>query len=359
MRVLLTNNGLAMRAGTELYLRDVALGLLERGHQPVVYSTVLGEVAEDLRQATVPVVDHLGKLTVTPDIIHGQHHLETVTALLQFPSVPALYVCHGWLPWVEAPPRLPRILRWIAVDDTVHDRLVLESGIPPDRVEVLLNFVDLARFRPRGPLPPRPARALVFSNLADESSHLPAVRRACRDAGIEVDAIGKRAGRRESRPEDQLQRYDLVFAKGRAALEALAVGCAVVLCDRAGAGPLVTADEMPRLRRLNFGIRALRQPVDVAWLQSQIRRYDPADTARASAALRLECGRETTIDALVALYEDLIEEFARGPRPTTKEEGAAFAEYLRALAPTLKDLHGRRRIRFGVLRRLASGSSGP
>jgi hypothetical protein len=180
VRVLLTNNGLAMRAGTELYVRDVALGLLERGHQPVVYSTVLGDVAEELRRATVPVVDHLGKLAVAPDLIHGQHHLETVTALLHFPSVPAVYVCHGWLPWVEAPPRLPRILRWVAVDDTVHDRLVLESGIPPERVEVLLNFVDLARFKPRGPLPSRPARALVFSNLPTSAA---TCRRCARPAG--------------------------------------------------------------------------------------------------------------------------------------------------------------------------------
>ena len=358
MRVLLTNNGLAMRAGTELYVRDVALGLLERGHQPVVYSTVLGDVAEELRRATVPVVDHLGKLAVAPDLIHGQHHLETVTALLHFPCVPAVYVCHGWLPWVEAPPRLPRILRWVAVDDTVHDRLVLESGIPPERVEVLLNFVDLARFKPRGPLPSRPSRALVFSNLADERSHLPAVRKACRAADIEVDSIGKRAGRHAARPEEHLGAYDLVFAKGRAALEALAVGCAVVLCDRAGAGPLVTADGLARLRRLNFGIRALQKPVDAAWLAGQIERYDAADAARASATLRRECGSATSLDALVALYEDVLEEFARQPRPTPEQEGAAFAEYLRALAPTLKDLHGRRR-KPGLLRRLASGSSEP
>ena len=59
MRVLLTNNTLANRAGTELYVRDVAIELLRRGHHPVAYSTHLGPVAEELRAATVPVIRSL------------------------------------------------------------------------------------------------------------------------------------------------------------------------------------------------------------------------------------------------------------------------------------------------------------
>ena len=54
MRILITNNGLATRAGTELYVRDLALGLLKRGHTPIAYSTKLGEVATEIRAATVP-----------------------------------------------------------------------------------------------------------------------------------------------------------------------------------------------------------------------------------------------------------------------------------------------------------------
>ena len=48
LRVLITNNTAAMRAGSELYVLDLARALLRRGHQPVVYSTVLGDVAESL-----------------------------------------------------------------------------------------------------------------------------------------------------------------------------------------------------------------------------------------------------------------------------------------------------------------------
>ena len=90
LRILITNNTLAGRAGTELYVRDIALALLNRGYHPIAYSSLLGEVAQELRAATVPVIDRLDALAVPPDLIHGHHHLETMTALLHFPRVPAI-----------------------------------------------------------------------------------------------------------------------------------------------------------------------------------------------------------------------------------------------------------------------------
>src|SRR5689334_10844702 len=143
MRVLLTNNTLGVRAGTESYLRDLAIELMRRGHHPVAYSTRLGQVAEELRAATVPVIGSLETLGEAPDIIHGHHHYETLTALMWFPETPAIYYCHGWLPWEEAPLVHPRIIRYVAVDELCRERLITEGGIDPGRIEVILNFVDL------------------------------------------------------------------------------------------------------------------------------------------------------------------------------------------------------------------------
>jgi len=147
LRILITNNTLDHRGGSETYVRDLAIGLLNRGHTPIAYSTQLGAVAREIRGASVPVIDNLDALAMPPDVIHGHHHVETMTALLRFPGVPAVSFCHGWIPWEEIPPRFPRILQYVAVDQTCRDRLILESGIPPDRVRVLLNFVDLERFK--------------------------------------------------------------------------------------------------------------------------------------------------------------------------------------------------------------------
>ncbi len=172
LKVLITNNTLGNRAGTELYVRDLATALLDRGHSPVAYSQHQGNVAEDLRKLSIPVISDFSTLTSPPDIIHGHHHLETMTALLQFPRTPALYVCHGWLPWEELPPHFSRIRRYVAVDEACLDRLVVENDIPEEKVELLLNFVDLDRFKRREPLPPKPGRALIFSNNIHEGNCL-------------------------------------------------------------------------------------------------------------------------------------------------------------------------------------------
>lgn len=84
MRVLLTNNTLSARAGSELYVRDIAIELMRRGHHPVAYSTQLGAVADELRGATVPVIGNLDSPGEPPDIIHGQHHYESLSAMLRF-----------------------------------------------------------------------------------------------------------------------------------------------------------------------------------------------------------------------------------------------------------------------------------
>jgi hypothetical protein len=62
LTVLITNNTLAPRAGTEMYVRDLALGLQRRGHSPVVYTTRAGEVARELRRATVPAAEYLRRV---------------------------------------------------------------------------------------------------------------------------------------------------------------------------------------------------------------------------------------------------------------------------------------------------------
>jgi hypothetical protein len=340
LRILITNHSLSNYAGTELYVRDLATQLLSRGHTPIVYSTQLGQVAQDLRAATVPVVDDLNSLAEPPDLIHGQHNLETMTALLHFPQTPAVYFCHGWLGRVESPPRFPRILRYVAVDETCYDRLVCEEAIPVERARVILNFVDLTRFRPRPPLPARPARALLFSNYASEDSSIGAVREACGRAGVALDVVGKMAGNVAAQPEQLLGRYDLVFAKGRCALEALAVGAAVVVCDAQGAGPLVTTRQLEDLRRLNFGVRVLqREKLDADTLAREIAHYDPHDAAEVSRRIRANAGLESAVDEIIALYREVIEEYQaggeRGGASASAEEGRAAAAYLRWLALSL------------------------
>jgi hypothetical protein len=335
MRILITNNTLDSRAGTELYVRDVATALLRRGITPIAYSTVLGEVAQELRMATVPVIDRLDALATPPDLIHGHHHLETMTALLHFPGVPAIYFCHGWLPWEEAPPTFPRILRYVAVDETCSDRLRHEHAIAEDRIRLLLNFVDLNRFKPRHPLPDRPRRALVLSNYVTEQRGLAVIREACARDGIKLDAIGASIGNPTNRPEQVLHGYDLIFAKGRAALEALSVGAAVVLFDAAGVGSMVTTANVEKLRLLNFGVRTLQNPVEAEVLKQEIGRYNAADAMQVSSWVRQTAGLDDALDRLLALYDDVLGEHRRNPVSDNLAELRAASDYLRRWVPNL------------------------
>src|SRR5260221_13798911 len=159
--VLMTNLVLSGRTGTEVVIRDLARGLQRRGHKPIVYSSYLGEMAHELESYTIPVVDDLANVAVTPDVIHGHHTLETAAAVLHFPNTPAVYVCHDWASWHDRPPRLPRVRRYVAVDYTCRDRLVCRHGIAEAAVNVIQNAVDLERFSPRAPLPSRPRRAVL------------------------------------------------------------------------------------------------------------------------------------------------------------------------------------------------------
>lgn len=331
LRILITNHFLRGRTGSELYVCEVAKSLLQRGHIPIVYSPQLGPTARDLRNATVPVIDDLDAIASAPDLIHGQHHVETMSALLRFPDTPAVFFCHGFFPWEETPPRHPRIVRYVAVDDTCFDRLVAENGIAEERVSVILNSVDLDQFLPRPPLPAKPVRALVFSNGAKESTHLSTVREACERSGLALDVIGADAGNASARPQDALGQYDIVFAKARCALEAMAVGAAVVLCDTMGVGPMVTMDELKRLRRLNFGVRTLRNNVDAGVLQKEIARYDPTDAAEVSRQIRTNAARSAAIDQTIALYDDAIREFNENGARDRDAEARAEAAYLRDL----------------------------
>ena len=156
MRILIVNVTLASRTGTETALRDLALGLKTTGHKPMVYSPELGEIADEIRASGISVFSHLEDLSDEPDIVHGNHHVQTVEALLKFRHARGLFVCHDRRAHMSAPPRLGRILRYVAVDYNCLERLTEEYGIPPHLTRVIYNSVDTRRFLARPPLPAHP-----------------------------------------------------------------------------------------------------------------------------------------------------------------------------------------------------------
>ncbi|MEA2337249.1 MAG: hypothetical protein QOE82_1256 [Thermoanaerobaculia bacterium] len=324
-RVLLATHSATAASGSDLYTRDLALALLRRGWQPVVYATVLGAVASELRQATIPVTSDIASIAAAPDVIHGNHHIETLTALARFPGVPALFVCHDALSWHSTPPRTPRIGAYIAVDRNCRDRMMLGHGIA--EVRILPNAVDLERFRRRAPLPPRPQRALLFSNAAFDDS----IAAACSARGITLDVVGKAAGNATDHPEEILGNYDIVFGKARCALEAAASGAAVIVCDARGLAGLLTSRDLDAMRGLNFGMRLLQRPITEEAIGAEIDRYDANDAAKVTDAVRETAGVDLLAEQFIELYESL-------PRVsmTAEEDLCAIADSLSHLSKDIQ-----------------------
>jgi hypothetical protein len=285
-------------------------------------------MAQEIRNHGIEVAGDLSNLSAVPDVIHGHHHPQVMEALLHFPLQPAIFVCHNAIAEVEAPFYFPRILRYVAVDNRCKARLENTHDIPAQRMEVILNAVDLRRFQPRAVLPSRPRRALVFSNHASRDTHLPAVRRACRRLGLEFDVLGSAAGTCVADPGSVLPRYDLVFAKARCALEAMAAGIAVVLCDFAGSGPMVSSENFDHLRVWNFGGGVLVNPLKPEYIRAEIARYDAVDAARVCQRVRQEAGLEAAARRWIALYSNVLEE-SRQLKPDHEGELRAVSAYLR------------------------------
>lgn len=313
MRILLTNITLASRTGTEIVTRDLALGLAAAGHTPIVFSPDPGAIAKEIRDGGVAVVDDLQELSDIPDVIHGHHLAETTAALLRFPSTPAIFVCHDRFSWHDLPPASEQIRRYVAVDRNCLERLTEEGRIPLEKTRLIHNAVDIARFREPHVPPDQPGRALIFSNYAGRGTHMEPVIEACSILGLPVDVVGSGVAASSESPEALLPRYDVVFAKARCALEAMAAGAAVVLCDTTGLGPMVTMGRAGVLRDWNFGRRCLQQRLTPGAISGEVMKYNPADARAVTDWVREVASLDTALAAYVELYTEVIEEAHRTP----------------------------------------------
>lgn len=327
MKVLLGICIMATRSGAELFVRDLALGLNRRGHSVVVYAPIIGDMVEELREQSIACVSDLESVTVPPDIIIGNTQIETVLCLAHFPGAPAISICHDRVHEHGRPPRFSRIGAYVAVDANCAERLTVEHGIPPTQIHIIQNGVDLRRFRPRLPLPERPRAAAIFSNYATHGVETELVRRACAAEGVALDVIGMGAGNQSTAPEEILHRYDLVFAKARCAMEAMAVGCAVIVLNESlGMAGMVTSAYVADWRLWNFGRRLLvRHPIDEARVRDAIQSYSSADAALVSSYIRTHASLEATIEALEKLALQVLQAEAE---PIPQRELQEFARYV-------------------------------
>ncbi|MFZ2029122.1 MAG: glycosyltransferase [Vitreimonas sp.] len=330
MRVLITNLYLSNFSGSENVVELLADGLRRAGHEPVVLAPNLGPQATRMQASGHIVVDRVAAVPARPDVLHLQHTPVALAVLAAFPDTPAVFSCHSALFEVEAPRPHPQIREWIAVDDLCRQRC-LSRGAPNDRLTTILNAVDLERFALRSALPSRPRRALL---MAKNFGHHDVVRTACSEAGIDLDELGRASDRFSDRIELELPKYDLVFGTARMALEAAAVGCAVLVGDARGFAGLLTSDVLESWRSLNFGAGLLSRPMTLENVREAIARYDVGDANRVTSYLRSHASLDQCVANHLAVYQKAI----AGPSSATTSECAiATATWAEDLAATGSD----------------------
>jgi hypothetical protein len=234
-------------------------------------------------------------------VIHGHHTAATMAALAANPGVPALFISHSAASAFDTLPPHPRVRRVMAVDELCRARLVADGARAED-VGLLGNAVDLSRMLPHPPLPSRPTRAIAMTKHAN---HLPAVRAACRQAGISLAEFGAGPGKMAEAPERLFAEVDLVFATARIALEAAAAGCGVVVCDGRGLAGFLTAQNARAWRNWNLGAGVLHEAVSVETVSTAIAAWSTTEAAAATAYIRDACSLETQLDELEVIYREL------------------------------------------------------
>ena len=308
MNILITSWFFASRSGAELHAFELGLALIKQGHRVGIYAIFPGRLADQARARGLEVSGDLNAFAFVPDIIHGHHQGALADAMLAFPSVPAIFVVHNATSPDDEPIILPRIRRYVAVDRRCLNRIAAHSEIPAALQSIRYNFVDVARFKPRAALPTAPRKALVFSNYANSKTHLPAIAAACDAAGLTLDVVGDGMGSGSDEPEKILSSYDIVFAKARCAIEAMAAGTAVILCDFSGLGEMVTPENYDDLRDWNFGAGRLTRPLDAGLIGKEIARFDAAKSMAVSARMRAEGDLEKAVLEWEQLYREILRE---------------------------------------------------
>jgi hypothetical protein len=339
MKILITNNTLAKLGGSEWVAIELAKTLISRGHDVVACSSQIGEAGSLLRGMSVLAIPDPLSSPFKPDVIHGQHHLDTMRALCAFPDVPAIYHCHGYMPWVEDPPIHPRILYYAGMCSSISKRICLLLGLDDQKVKTVPNWVDLGRFRFVRKLAQKPRNALLYLRSFDRNSwHASQLRQAFETMDIKLDLWLPQGDMRA--PEVVLPEYDIVLASGRSAIEAMACGCAVMPISPSSCLDLVDLSNFDLFQSQNFSPKLSGGHFNAQAIINAISLYDPARVAAVTALVRSKCTLEAAVDILESLYVRAVKEFNEQCSPPSIrhiDELRALTKYIQSVMPMVRD----------------------
>lgn len=280
------------------------------GHKVAIYSPHCGTLAEEIRAMGIEVVEEIERLQLKPDIIHGHHILPLFDALRHFPAIPAIYVCHDFTAWHDEPIYHPNITTYIGVGRLTQSRIQKVLNIPNDQVHLVYNSFNELLFTQIRDLPIKPLSCLVYSKYPNIDQVIVPV---CKRLGLKVDVAGSGFEQAVTKPENILSKYDIIFTSGMAAIEALASGAAVILCDGRGAFGIVTTSNYKYVQEHNLGLKTLELELSPEFVEDNINKYNREDAELVSRLVRQESQWKNKIVVWESIYLNAINKFQEFP----------------------------------------------
>lgn len=303
MKILITNIWLCNYGGTECYVRDLSLTLKSKGIEVEIYSPKLGRIAQDIRSAGINIVNSVSALKNIPDLIHG-HHCVTMDTINKFTDVPVIYFCHG-IAGAEEPLIHTNIKKYVVVSEYVKEYVGAITQFENKEIRVVYNWVDTDRFKQKEIINIKPETALIFSNSIPQEK-VKIIISACASKNIAIHGIGGHVNNNIQYPERLLKNYDIVFAVGKSAIESMACGCSVILCDSGGLGEIITPDNFDYCRTYNFGLKNLTNEITTDLLVERIGKYNSIEAKEVSDKIRQEASFDKSVQEIISLYNKVL-----------------------------------------------------
>lgn len=272
MRVLITLNRFGL-GGTESYSVTVAEQLEMLGHPTRLHvsgATSEGRALVASRGLRMTIGDHaLGGLdgidaAIVQDV--GSAYL-----LADRPELRRICVVHGLAAFEQPPGAAAGSSRAVVLNDRILRR-VEALGSPPSAVR-MRQPIDIQRFRPLAANRPRARRVLALSNTLG-GDRLRLLEEVCGDLGLELLRVGGE-DHGTSAPEQAIAAADIVVGYGRSILEAMAMGKAAYVWERAGGDGWVTPEAYPGMEADGFAGNATAELIDADRLRSDLAAYTP------------------------------------------------------------------------------------
>lgn len=324
MHIVIGTLALEQPGGTETYCLTIARELERLGHDVTIVASALGAMADHIAAEGLDVATSFAELPSCCDAILANDAISAGLLRERYPDNRIVYALHSSRFEVQTPPFEADVVQAIVVGSERFARHARSLALDAQVIR-LTQPIDILRFVPSTPPRSTPQRALIVSNYL-EGPRLDALLQTWEALGLECSLLGHSfgdKGRVTLDVRDEIVGADIVVAKARAALEAMACGKAVYVFDAFGGDGWVTPDSYPAMEADNFGGLSSPFPVDRSRLEADLKEYD-ADMGWVNRDL-------------VALHHDAREhvvkllEVLRGPSPTRVVAGSNPGAVARSL----------------------------